>query len=296
MLHKADDLPVAHSYVKVNGVTLHVVTAGPADGAPLLLLHGFPEFWYGWRRQIPFLAQQGFRLIVPDQRGYHLSEKPRRAAAYDLDVLAADVVGLIDHFGYERVFLAGHDWGAVVAWWLAGKAPQRLRRLAVLNVPHPAVATAAIREGNWRQALRSWYILFFQLPWLPELGFRLSAASDGMNLMQLSGRQDTFSAADIAAYRRAWSQPGALSGMINWYRALLRRGPRPHPGPGVIETPTLILWGERDVALGKELAQASLSLCRDGRLVFFPQATHWVQHDEAEAVNRNLGKFFKEEA
>lgn len=283
----------AHEFVRTNGVTLHVVTAGPKDGPPLVLLHGFPEFWYGWHNQIPYLARQGYRVIVPDQRGYNLSEKPRRVDAYDLDQLAADVLALLEHFGYERVYLAGHDWGAVVAWWLATYQPQRLRKLAILNVPHPSVVMDAIRQGNWQQVLRSWYILFFQLPLLPEWGFRLSMRSDSLNLLRASSYPDTFTAVDLQRYRQAWSRPGALTGMINWYRALRSRTPVPTPAAASIQVPTRILWGVQDVALSKALAQASVRLCAEGELIFFPKATHWVQHDEADAINRHLGDFFR---
>jgi len=287
-------MELTHKFVQTNGITLHVVTVGPVDGPPVVLLHGFPEFWYGWHNQIPYLAAQGFRVIAPDQRGYNLSDKPRGGANYQIDLLARDVVGLIDALGYDSVFLAGHDWGAAVAWWLVTHYPERLRKLAILNVPHPGVMRQAAQTGNWRQALRSWYIYFFQLPWLPEQFLRLTGRT-ARNILTVSSRRDTFSAADLAAYRQAWSQPGALTGMVNWYRAALRLFTKtPTPSPGSIQTPTLMLWGERDVALGKELAQPSIDLCANGRLVFFPKATHWVQHDAATAVNEQLAGFFAE--
>jgi epoxide hydrolase 4 len=281
-----------HHFIQTNGVTLHVVTAGPPEGEPVILLHGFPEFWYGWRHQIPFLAQQGFRVIVPDQRGYNLSDKPRGREAYHLDHLARDVVGLIDALGYERVCLAGHDWGAGVAWWMATHFAERLRRLAILNVPYPTLVMQAAQLGYPEQLSRSWYAGFFQLPWLPENLLRRTIGTP-YNMMRLSSRRDTFSEADIAAYERAWLRPGALRAMLNWYRAALPALVNaPTPPTSSLPTPTLMLWGERDVALLKELASLSIELCAEGELIFFPKATHWVQHDEATAVNEHLARFF----
>ncbi len=284
-----------HRYVKTNGITLHVVTAGPEDGKPVFLLHGFPEFWYGWHHQIDYLADKGFRVIVPDQRGYNISDKPRGRKAYHIDELTKDVLGLIDAFGYEKVYLAGHDWGAAVAWWVAAHHPERLHKLAILNVPFPTIMRRVAENRNWRQLGRSWYIYFFQLPFLPEFVLRWSAKSS-RNLLSASSRRNTFTEEDLAHYRQAWLVPGAARGMINWYRAALPAMLKTAvPEPGSIVVPTLMLWGERDVALGKELAQPSIELCADGQLIFFPKATHWVQHDEADAVNEALAAFFGEE-
>ncbi|HRQ36525.1 MAG TPA: alpha/beta hydrolase [Chloroflexota bacterium] len=283
-----------HHFIQTNGMTLHVVMAGPADGPPIILLHGFPECWFGWHKQIPALAAQGFRVIVPDQRGYNLSDKPRSVAAYHLDELAKDVVGLMDALGYQDVYLAGHDWGAVVGWWLALYFPQRLRKLAILNVPFPTVAVEAIRAGNREQMRKSWYVLAFQLPWLAERGFRQQNVGEGRNILRRTSHKNTFTEAELMVYEHAWEKPGAVTAMLNWYRANLRLFlTTPSPPPGSVQTPTLMLWGEQDRALGKELAPPSIALCADGRLVLFPDASHWLQHDEAEAVNRRLAEFFQ---
>ena len=283
-----------HRFIRTNGITLHVVLAGPEDGSPVILLHGFPEFWYGWRNQIGFLAAQGFRVIVPDQRGYNLSDKPRGIAAYHIDELCQDITGLMDALGYEDVFLAGHDWGAAVAWWLAAHHPERLRKLVILNVPYPTLLNDTIRQGNWAQLRKSWYIFTFQLPWLPERFFRKMNEGEGRNILLASSRKDTFSPEELALYERAWAKPGAITAMINWYRAAARTLFRqPTPAPGSITVPTLMLWGEQDVALGKELAPPSIALCAEGELVYFPEASHWLQHDEAEAVNRHLVATFR---
>lgn len=280
-----------HQFTRLNGLRFHYVTAGPEDGRPILLLHGFPEFWFGWRHQIPALATAGYRLIVPDQRGYNLSATPAGIRNYDLDLLAADMLALIDQLGYEKVYLVGHDWGAAVAWWLVIHHPERFHKLAILNVPHPRVMARNLR-GNLRQLLKSWYMFFFQIPWLPEFLLGLGDSEGLASLLRRSGRPGTFSAEDIEGYRAAWRQPGALSGMLNWYRALFRRARRPMP-KGKIMMPVLILWGEQDVALSAEMAEQSLAYCADGSLELFPDATHWVQHDAAAAVNRHLIDFLR---
>jgi len=282
-----------HKYIGTNGVTLHMVQAGPEDGPLLILLHGFPEFWYGWRLQIPFLARAGYRVWAPDQRGYHLSQKPRGIAAYNLDELAADVLGLIDAANQEKAIVVGHDWGGAVAWWLANKHPERLEKLIVLNAPHHA-AMKRYLDHNLNQWLRSLYILFFQLPWLPEMALRAANWRALARLMQASSRPATFSQADRDAYRRAWSQPGALTGMLNWYRAIRQVRPQRLPGPR-ITVPTLLIWGARDVAMSRELAPLSIELCDDGRLVVIEEASHWLQHEEPDRVNRLVQGFFKQD-
>lgn len=286
-------LMLEHQFIGINGITLHVVTAGPKNGPPVILLHGFPDFWFGWHRQIKFLAENGYRVIVPDQRGYNLSDKPKGIRPYHLDCLVHDIVGLIDYFGQARLYLVGHDWGAVVSWWLATRYPERLKKLVILNVPYISVAEQAAREGNWRQFLKSWYFFFFQIPWIPELLLRTMNRHAPL-LLEMSSHPTTFNAAEKARFLKALQQPGALTGMVNWYRALrLVRGQLPCPMPGMIEVPTLILWGEQDVALEKVLAEKSLEVCQNGRLIFFPEATHWVHHDESDAVNNHLLNFLQ---
>jgi pimeloyl-ACP methyl ester carboxylesterase len=283
-------IPVEHTTVQTNGVTLHVTQAGPADGPPLILLHGFPEYWNGWQAQIPALAQAGYRVWAPDQRGYNLSSKPAGVRAYDIDELAQDVLGLIDATGHEKVHLAGHDWGAAVAWWMAGKYPQRLHSLAILNVPHVAVMFRTVWR-SWAQMRRSWYIFFFQIPRLPEASLRRNNWTNAIRSLKGSSRRGTFTPEEIDGYRAAWSQPGAITGMINWYRAA-GRSQRKLTQLGRIAVPTLMIWGAKDIALGRELAQPSIDLCDDGRLVFIEEAGHFVQHEAPERVNRLLVEFF----
>lgn len=278
--------------IETNGITLHVVMAGPQTGEPVILLHGFPEFWYGWRQQIDYLADKGYRVIVPDQRGYNLSDKPTGVDMYTLDVLALDVVGLMDALDYQQVYLVGHDWGAAVAWEVAEIYPDRVQKLAILNVPHPHIVGKALLLGNIKQMFKSWYMLFFQVPSVPETLISSNYDSFGKGL-QRSGKAGAFSDDDIERYKEAWAQAGALTAMINWYRAAgrgaRRRGERPAPH---ITPPTLILWGEKDFALESSLADESARICDDAQLIYFPDAGHFVQHDEPDAVNERLANFF----
>lgn len=281
-------------FIATNGIKLHVQTGGPENGTSVVLLHGFPEFWYGWRRQIPALVEAGFRVIVPDQRGYNLSDKPRGVAAYDVDILARDVIGLLDHFGIKKTRLVGHDWGAVVAWTAAIQHPDRLEKLAILNVPHPDVMTRFVL-GDSIQRKKSWYIFFFQLPCAEWILSRRNFQSLARALV---GRKGSFTPEDILEYKKAWSQPGALTGMLNWYRAAVRRGLRGSWNPNKItqrrvRVPTLMLWGKHDAALRHEMAQPSIELCERGELVIFDRATHWVQHDAAHEVNQKLIAFLR---
>lgn len=272
--------------MRANGVNLHVVQAGPADGPLVILLHGFPEFWYGWRKQIPALAQAGFCVWAPDQRGYNRSDKPAGLNAYRIDALAADVVGLIDAAGRERAHIVGHDWGAAVTWRVANRYPDRVATASILNVPHPLVMSHFLRR-SLRQALRSTYIAFFQIPALPE---RL-LAGDNCELMAEAMRGTAppglFPDGTMLAYRDAWSQPGAMTAMLNWYRAFVQRPPSWSPSPR-IGRPLLMLWGTHDTALERKLAPLSMELCDDGRLHYLEGASHWVQHERPEEVNRLL--------
>jgi pimeloyl-ACP methyl ester carboxylesterase len=274
--------------LRAGTIELHAVAAGPPDGRLVVLLHGFPEFWYGWRRQIAPLAAAGLRVLVPDQRGYNLSDKPAGVAAYALDTLADDVLGLADALGRGRFAVVGHDWGGVVAWHLAARNPERVERAAVLNGPHPATVRAFMR-AHPSQALRSWYAGFFQAPLLPE--WTLGAADFAWLRASLdrTSRPGAFSDEDLRRYRAAWARPGALTAMLNWYRALPRfAGPSPS---GRIRVPVRVVWGDRDPFLDRGLVEAGLALCDRGEAFHLPEATHWVQHEEPERVNRLLVEF-----
>ena len=280
-------------FIRTNGITLHVVQDGPKDGPLVILLHGFPEFWYGWRKQIAYLAAQGYCVWAPDQRGYNVSDKPKPMAAYSIDQLANDVIGLIDAAGRQQAHLVGHDWGAAVAWWVAAQCGDRLKSLVILNVPKGEVLFRTIATQP-RQLLRSWYILFFQLPWLPQTLARLGNGRMLAASLRRSSRPGTFSDSDLDRYRHAWSQPGAVRSMINWYRAAIQKKVAV-AGTGRIKIPTLVIWGVKDAFLLPEMAQASMKYCDNGKLVYLPEATHWVQHEEADRVNELLTQFWQTE-
>lgn len=282
--------PLEDLTFKNGSVELHSVAAGPHNGPLVILLHGFPEFWFSWHRQIEPLVSAGFRVIVPDQRGYNLSSKPRGSASYALPLLTADVISIADQLDVKQFFLAGHDWGAAVAWSAAILFPSRIAKLAILNVPHPSVMLRYLRT-NLRQLRRSWYMIFFQLPWLPEAAFSARHFRFGVNSLVRSSRPGTFSEQDLQQYRSAWAEPRALTGMINWYRAAFRH--RSRFRDPMVRVPTRILWGQRDAFLLSEMAHASLRYCTNAELIPFPAATHWLHHEEPARVSQLLIDFFR---
>jgi epoxide hydrolase 4 len=279
-------MDVHYERIDVGGLTLRVAQAGPPDGPLVVLLHGFPESSFGWRQQVPALAAAGFRVWAPDGRGYAGSDAPPGIDAYAMPRLVDDVVDLIDAAGRDRAHVVGHDWGGVVAWKVAEGHPERVERLCVLNAPHPRVHQTLLRRRP-RQTLKSLYMLFFQFPLLPEalLGARDHRAL--ANAMRRSSRPGTFDEAELEAHRREWRRPGALRSMLDWYRAAVRHGGRPNGTPR-IRVPTLVLWGERDAFLEAEGADASAALCDDARVERFPDATHWLHHEEPARVNAAL--------
>ncbi|HEY9629970.1 MAG TPA: alpha/beta fold hydrolase [Coleofasciculaceae cyanobacterium] len=236
-----------HDSITTQGVRLHYVTQG--EGELMLLLHGFPEFWYSWRHQIPEFAQT-YKVVAIDLRGYNESDKPADPKAYGMSTLIADVEGVIRGLGYDRCILVGHDWGGAIAWNFAYAHPEMCDRLIVLNLPHPAKFAAGLR--TLRQLLKSWYIFFFQIPALPELCLRannyqvIANAFAGMAIDKTA-----FSAADLDAYKAAAAKPGALTAMVNYYRNIFRS--QINRSWGVLKVPTLLIWGEQDIALGIEL-------------------------------------------
>jgi epoxide hydrolase 4 len=274
---------------KANGITLFCAEAGPQDGPLVFLLHGFPEFWYGWRHQIAPLARAGFHVVVPDQRGYDESDKPKGVAAYDLDMLAADIVGLADTLGRARFAIVGHDWGATVGWWTASRYPSRVAYLAALNAPHPAVWKHAMRHDPEQRKL-SRYVATIAVPRLPEIALRWGRYDALVRALRGAKPANAFSEADLVKYRAAWAKPGALTAMLNWYRALLRKD-LPLEQQKRLPMPVRIIWGVQDIYAIPELAAETAKLCNDAKILYIENATHWVAHDEPERVTRALLEF-----
>jgi len=276
--------------LQLRGIRLHVVEAG--DGPLVVLLHGFPEFSYAWRKQIPALAAAGFRALAPDQRGYGASEKPKHVRDYRVEELAADVAALIESSGRRKAAIVGHDWGGIVAYYTAMFHPECVDRLVVINAPHPAVYEAVSRRRP-SQIARSWYALFFQIPILPEALARRTVRWWGRWLQRDAG-PGAYTDEDIGRYLDAWSRPGAIKAGINYYRALFARRLARRRGPGIrIDAPTLILWGDRDRYLRPENADPDPAWLPHAELVHFPQASHWLPNEEPARVNELIIDFLR---
>lgn len=280
-----------HDYVTSNGVRLHYVTQG--TGQLMLLLHGFPEFWYSWRYQIPEFASD-YKVVAIDLRGYNDSDKPEGVSAYRMSELVKDVAGVIQGLGYENCILAGHDWGGAVAWQFTYAYPDMVDRLIVLNLPHPAKFQEGLRTPQ--QLLRSWYMFFFQIPVLPEL---LLQAGDYRVIAEIFSRaaidKTAFTPADLEAYKDAAAKRGALTAMLNYYRNILQSGLTPREW-GRITVPTLLIWGENDAALGIELTYGTEAYVEDLTVRYIPSCSHWVQQEQPQLVNQYVREFLEEKA
>ena len=285
--------PLEFRVLNINGIALHVVLAGSPSGKPLIFLHGFPEFWFAWRRQIDHFVSSGYRVIIPDQRGYNLSDKPAGIANYSIDLLARDVVGVLDNVAGSKAFVVGHDWGAAVSWYLAARYSDRIHRTAMLSVPHPRVLIKNLIM-NPAQLRKSWYMFFFQLPWLPEFIVRRRDWALLVRALQDTSTPGLFSDSDLEQYKESWARKGALTAMLNWYRAALLRPSKfaLDSKASRVKVPALLIWGKNDQFAVEAMARESLQYCDNGHLEFFETATHWVQHEEAANVNNLLSQFF----
>jgi len=285
--------PLESRVLHINGIALHVVLAGPPSGKPLIFLHGFPEFWFAWRRQIDHFVSSGYRVIIPDQRGYNLSDKPAGIANYSIDLLARDVVGVLDNVAGSKAFVVGHDWGAAVSWYLAARYSDRIHRTAMLSVPHPRVLIKNLIM-NPAQLRKSWYMFFFQLPWLPEFIVRRRDWALLVRGLRDTSPPGVFSDRDLERYKESWDKKGALTGMLNWYRAALSRPSKLalDPEASRVKVPALLIWGKNDQFAGEAMARESLQYCDDGHLEMFETANHWVQHEQPARVNNLLSQFF----
>lgn len=274
-----------HEYITTNGIKLHYVTQG--EGPLMLMLHGFPEFWYSLRHKIPEFAKD-YKVVALDLRGYNDSDKPTAQSAYVMDEFIKDVEGVIKGLGYDRCILVGHDWGGFIAWCFAYAHPEMLERLIVLNIPHPAKFAQGLLTPQ--QLLRSSYIFFFQLPWLPELVIQSNnyqAIASAFTTMAVN--KNAFSEADIEAYKNAVAKPGALTAMINYYRNVFQGvlSKTYH----VLQMPILMIWGENDTALGKELTYGTETYARDFQIKYVPNCSHWIQQEHPQLVNQYIREF-----
>ncbi|HEX8734254.1 MAG TPA: alpha/beta hydrolase [Pyrinomonadaceae bacterium] len=280
---------ITFDYAQIGGVRLHYAKVGEGERL-VILLHGFPEFWYSWRHQLAALGDE-YTVVAPDMRGYNLSDKPTLVSDYEIDKVVDDVVGLIHHFGREKAAVIGHDWGATVAWSLAMKHPECLWKLGALQVPPVAIWR---KNQTLRQFLASWYMFFFQIPMLPEHLFKLNDFALLENALKNStAERDVFTNEDIAQYKKAWSEPFALTAMLNYYRAnVLKRFFTKFVEPPKIKVPTVFIYGEQDSAVLPETVRGVGSLI-DAPFEEFriPTAGHWVQQEAADAVTEILREF-----
>ena len=271
------------------GITLHLREFGV--GPLVVLLHGFPDCSFTWRHQLPALAAAGFHAVAPDLRGYDGSSRPPGVRAYATARLADDIVGLVAALGEERADLVGHDWGGGVAWTVAMLHPERVRRLAILNAPHPVTFRRHLR--TLQQARRSWYIFALQLPVMPERGLaRNDFASLRSVFRSASARPGAFTDDDIERHIDALRPPGALSAAINYYRAAFRDAGRAAEQARRIEAPVLVLWGDQDRYLGTALAEPGSEWVPNTQVRHIGTAGHWIQHDVPELVSGELARFF----
>ena len=273
--------------VDVGDVELFVVHAGPADGPPIVLLHGFPEFWYAWKGVVAPLTQAGYRVIIPDQRGYGDSDKPRGVESYDVDRLGDDIANLITALGYENAFVAAHDWGGGVAWNLAIRHPERVRKLAVIDTPHPD----AYEHVQTKEASVSWFRTFFQIPLVPEETARWGNWALQSKMLRDTAAPGAFPDEKLDLYRSAWDRDGAFGSMVNWYRAAFRRGPGDGKDARVV-LPVLLILTAHDAFIPADMTRASLSLLDDGRLIELGTGTHWVMQEQPDRIAQLLEEFF----
>lgn len=279
-------------YAQVGGVRLHYATAGTGDRL-VILLHGFPEFWYSWRHQIVALSED-YTVVAPDMRGCNLSDKPKETSAYDIEKVADDIIGLIHHFGREEAAVIGHDWGASVAWNIAVKHPEVLWKVGALQTPPPSVLR---KNMSFQQLLASWYMFFFQIPKLPEWLLSLNDYEGLANgLKNSTVQKDVFTEENIREFKKAWREDFALTAMLNYYRANFYRRfiSRTHETPK-IKVPTLFIFAEQDKAILREtVTGVGEAIDAPFEEFFIPSSGHWVQQEEPETVTEILKDFLAE--
>lgn len=286
---------IRQRFVEANGLTFELAECDAADGSTdrlALCLHGFPELNYSWRFQMPLLAARGWRVWAPNLRGYGASSKPPHRRDYAIPRLLDDIAALIDLSGAKEVMLVAHDWGAIIAWMFAIRRVRPLAKLVIMNVPHPLCGRREI--PTWKQLRKSWYIFFFQLPWLPERGLtRNGAAAIKRAFTGMAIDKSRFPPEVTQIYADAAQRPGAIGAMVNYYRALLRNFDFADVGDGRVDVPTLMVWGEEDSALGLEMTYGTDAYVAHFELHTLPGVSHWVQQEAPERVNAILGEWLE---
>ncbi len=270
-------------YIDTNGIKLHTIVIG--SGEPIILLHGFPEFWYCWKSVIPGLKEK-FKLIIPDMRGYNLSDKPNDVKKYKMEFLIGDIKGLIEELKLKQVFLAGHDWGGLVAWVFAEKHPELLKKLIILNAPHPKIFQKTLRTDKKQQEASSYIFEFLK----PQAEKKLY--EDDYRRLKKAVFEDMFSKTnftefDKEKYIEAWSQPGAILGGVNYYRANMSFD----EWTGIIELPTLVIWGMNDVALLPQQLEGLSDYVKNLKIVRSENSSHWITHDDPDLIISSIKEF-----
>lgn len=285
---------ITHEYIKTNGIKLHIAKAGKGKKL-VVLLHGWPEFWYTWRYQIPVLAEK-FTVVAPDMRGFNLSDKPKGIENYAAHVVAADIAELIQKLGFQKAFIVGHDWGGAIAWSFSVLYPELTEKLVVLNCPHPKEMMKALTT-NPSQLLRSWYMFMHQLPVLPELLYRYTLPLFFKQFVRgWMYHPENFTDEDLREFVKAYQQEGALTGSVNYYRTMLRVKPKSAIFKQKTQSPTLLIWGEGDKALGKELTYNTQQYIQSTfEVKYITKCSHWTQNDCPQEVNQYLMEFLTDQ-
>jgi len=290
----ASDFAMVSRSITAGDLSFEILECGEGDRL-VLCLHGFPSQAICWREQLPFLAGLGYRAWAPNQRGYGCSSRPVGAGNYTIDKLLGDIAAIIDASGAQSTILIAHDWGGLLAWFFAARRIRPLEKLVILNAPHPACAAVAYRK--WRQMRKGWYIMAFQIPWIPDFLLRFNCAWLLQWLMLfVAGGRKAFTADTLAFYRRAAAEPGAVTAMLSWYRGMLRGGLPPELAGKcpVIETPTLVIWGDGDVALDVSCLDGLETHVSNLRIERLRGVSHWVQEEVPDAVNALIAGFLSE--
>ena len=288
-VEKALEIELESNFIDVGEVTLHVVLAGPIDGEPVLLLHGFPEFWYAWRKPMAILAKAGYRVIVPDQRGYNLSDKPNGDEHYNLDELTTDMSALVKKLGYEDVNLAAHDWGGGVAWWMVLHNPELVRRFFVIDTPHPSAGESFQTE----EETNTWYRDFIRLPFIPTYLARLNDWQMLTDTFVNGSKANSFSPEDLDQFRSAWDHENAINTMVAWYRADNENIKEPESRQ--VDVPTMVVIAPNDFYIPSDLTVRSMPFLNNGELLRLEQGSHWIIQEQPEMIAQHLIEFIESE-